>query len=179
MSDAKVKSLSSTLVYSGKIFDLVEEKLEFPDGKVHVHAQVKHPGAVVVLPEISKGEFLMVYQYRAVIGRTLFEFPAGTLKKSEDPLVCAKRELEEETGHRAAEWIDLGILYPAPGFCSEKQHLYLARDLTESALNLDEDEILEAKRVTLAQIESMISDGMLCDGKSLALFARARMRDLI
>lgn len=174
-----IKVLSTKTLYTGKVVDLVEDQVQHPDGRVFTHATVNHPGAVVILPLLPENRLIMVHQYRHSMGRYLFEFPAGTLRRGEDPLDCAKREIEEEVGQSAAEWINMGILYPAPGFCNEVQHLFLARELTKTEPNLDDDEILVATEKSLEEFEAMIVDGTICDAKTLAVFLRARVRGLV
>jgi ADP-ribose pyrophosphatase len=101
------------------------------------------------------------------------------LEKGELPLACAKRELIEEVGHQANEMIDLGLLYPAPGFCDEIQHCFLARELTTAAQELDEDELIEVEQLTVNELEEAILKGTLCDSKTIALLTRARLRHLL
>ena len=117
------------MVYQGRVFDLVEEEILLESGRQTRFARVVHPGAVVIIPRLGARTLLLIRQYRHAVGKTILEFPAGTLDAGEDPLTCARREIAEETGHIAARWQQLGTIYPAPGFCSETQHLFLADDL--------------------------------------------------
>lgn len=177
MKQARV--IESTVMYQGRAFDVIEESVELMNGVVSRHITARHPGAVVIIPEVSPGHLLLVRQYRHSVGKYLLEFPAGTLGAGEEPSLCASRELAEETGHDAKEWVDLGIVHPAPGFCSEIQYCYLARNLFSHTLPADEDEIIETVTLSVGEIERAIHTGEMTDGKSLALFAKARIRGLL
>src|SRR5690606_29093338 len=119
-----VRVLGSSVLHKGKVFHVVREKLQLPDGGLVERDIGVHPGAAVFIPQLPSGEMLLVRQYRHPLGKMLLEFPAGTLNQGEDPLACAKREVREEVGYEASEWMDLGTLYPAPGFCNEVQYAY-------------------------------------------------------
>lgn len=167
--------LESHTILETKPFNVVEERIRLATGVITNHLSVFHPGAVVILPRASSNEFLYIRQYRHSIREELFEFPAGTLGKGEDPANCASRELSEETGFAAKRWEKLGTLYPAPGFCNEKQHLFLASDLYPHRLPGDEDEEIEVLTGTVEEIESLIKSGKMCDGKSISIFMKARL----
>lgn len=167
------------VVFKGYVFDIERDEVELPTGKEIERYVVKHPGAVVILPRLGDGSLLLVSQYRYSVDDTLLEFPAGTLEVGEDPLPCAQREIQEEVGHAAKSWQELGIFYPAPGFCSEKQYGFLATDLTPSSLPGDEDEFIEVKRLFPREVEDCIKQGQLMDAKSIAIFLRAKLRGLL
>ncbi|MEO8208450.1 MAG: NUDIX hydrolase, partial [Chloroflexota bacterium] len=124
------------------------DEIATPDGGRSTRDIVAHPGAVAIVALDGDDAVLMVRQFRLAAGRTLLEIPAGTLDRDadgrvEDPDLAAPRELEEETGFRAASWQYLGAFWTAPGFATELMHLYLARDLApagENRLGPDEDE---------------------------------------
>jgi ADP-ribose pyrophosphatase len=147
--------LESRRIFDGRIFAVVEESLRLPSGLRQDLAIVDHPGAVAIAALDRSNEMLLVNQYRHAAGDWLLEIPAGRLEKDEAPLAAAQRELEEETGHRAATWRLLRELYPAPGFCSERMFLFLATDLahvTDGARAKDPDEEIELVRATPAAI---------------------------
>lgn len=168
-------TLGNTSQRFGSHLMLVEEDQVLPNGLKKRISKVVHPGAVVIVPRTTSGNFLLLRQYRAVVGTYLFEFPAGTLELEEPPEVCAHRELAEEAGCEAKSWRKLGVIYPAPGFCTEQQHIFLAWDLSPKKLEGDLDEIIEVLEFSEAQIEKLIISGELNDGKSIAAFGMARL----
>ena len=119
--------LSTNVLHRDRICAIVEQALRLPSSRTVVRQVVKHPGAVVIMPQLEDGRLLVIAQYRFAVGETVLEFPAGTLEPGEAPLACARRELIEETGYRADHWHALGTIYSSPGFCDERQHLFLAR----------------------------------------------------
>ena len=116
---------------------------------------------------------LMVQQFRKAIEGETIEIPAGKLEGGEDPLECGKRELEEETGYKAKEFISLGYIYPSPGFTNEKTYIYLAKDLYKGTVNPDEDEFLDILEIPIEEIHSMIMKNEINDAKSVVGFYKA------
>ncbi len=172
-------TLQSETKYQGRIISLVEEKVAFHEGKISTHATVRHPGAVIILPKLDDQTLLLTSQYRHSLRRHILEFPAGTLEPGEKPEACAAREVIEETGHKAARLISLGEFFPTPGFCNEIQHGFCAEGLSPEAGVLDDDEIIEVRRMSVAEVEKAIADGEISDNKSIAMFFRARLRGLV
>lgn len=158
---------------------LIQQRVRLPTGTVTDKFLIHHPGAVVIIPRLADGSVLLVEQYRHAVGKHLLEFPAGTLEPDEDPLSCAQREIVEEVGYTANRWKPMGELYPVPGFCDEIQYCFVAEELTEEAGNLDEDEILVTRRMTIPELEKAIAEMRVTDGKTLALFARARLNGVV
>ncbi|MFT4539941.1 MAG: ADP-ribose pyrophosphatase [Planctomycetota bacterium] len=141
-----VRVHESTTLHSGRVFDLVHQRIELPSGLRQELDLIEHAGAVAIAALGPDGRLLVVQQYRASVGDWLLEIPAGRLEQDEDPLTAAARELEEETGHRAQVWELLRTIIPAPGFASERIYLYLATDLeliANGGLACDEDEELD------------------------------------
>jgi ADP-ribose pyrophosphatase len=171
--------LSTNVLHRYRIFTIVEQALRLPSGRAVVRQVVKHPGAVVIIPQLADGRLILMEQYRFAVGETLLEFPAGTLEPGEAPLECARRELIEETGYRAEHWRALGATYPSPGYCDEQQHLFMATGLVPEHAAADEDEILEVKGLTVQEVERAIADGALVDAKSIAAYARATLQGVL
>ncbi len=176
---AQVQVLSSSVAYTAHTFQVHRQTLQLPDKRTIERDVVRHPGAAVFIPQLANGNVLLVRQFRQPLASILLEFPAGTLNKAEDPLACAQREIEEETGHTAREWIDMGKLYPAPGFCDEIQYCYFARDLHRSAQSLDEDEIIEVISMSPEEIELQIKQGTIQDSKTISIFFKAKLAGLL
>ena len=177
--ETRPKNLSSHSIYSGRVLNITRDEVWLPSGKTVTREVVRHPGAIVIIPQQQDGSLLLLRQFRYALGDVLLEFPAGTLEKGEEPLACAKREIMEEVKHKASNWIALGEFYPAPGFCDELQFGFLARDLTPAPATADEDEYFEVIAMSTAEVATAIADGTLSDSKSIAIFARARFQGLL
>lgn len=173
-----MRILSSETLYKGRL-KAVRDSVEYPDGRIYQCETIEHPGAVVILPITDAGTILFVEQYRHSVRSTILELPAGTLEIGEEPSVCAARELMEEVGRAPGELIPLGHAYPAPGFCSEVQHLFCARQLREQSATPDEDEIISTVELSMADVDDAIRSGRLSDAKSMALILRARLCNLV
>ncbi len=177
--------VDSQVVHRGRYLTVRVDTIERSDGTHATRDIADHPGAVAILAIDALDNVLMVRQFRLAAGQTLLEIPAGTLDVTqdgtiEDPDLAAPRELEEETGVRAATWRRLGHFYTAPGFTSERMTLYLATDLRpadEDRLGPDEDERLIADRIPFADALAAAERGEIHDAKSLVgLFWLARLR---
>lgn len=158
-----VRLLESRRVASGRVFELLAESIELPSGLRQDLLVVEHPGAVAIVPLFDDHSVLLVRQYRHAIGEWLLEIPAGRCEPGEALEATARRELEEEAGLRARTVEALASFYPAPGFCSERITLFLARGLSpvaEGRAPLDPDEELELVRLPLHEaLEAVASDG--------------------
>ena len=177
--EKEYKLLDSKLLCQGKTIKVVREELELYDSRRVVRDIVRHPGAAVFIPITADGKILMVSQYRHAVTQRLLEMPAGTINSEEAPLACAKREIMEEVGFSASEWIDLGILLPCPGFCDEIQYCYLARNLSPNKLSADDDEDIEVVELSVAEVEARIISNQIRDAKSIAIFSRAKLQGLL
>jgi ADP-ribose pyrophosphatase len=172
------KILQTEVLYQGRL-RAVRYHMENAAGKRYTHESIEHPGAVVILPIMADGRIVCVSQYRQSLQSSILELPAGTLEKNEPPIECARREIMEEIGMAARDMQPAGILYPAPGFCTEVQHLFIARDLYDNAATPDEDEEISLALMTTKEFEEAVVSGKLNDAKSIALFMRARLMGLL
>lgn len=173
MTDKTEKKLGSETIYEGKVFTVTKDDVELSNGLLKTRDIVHHNGGVVILAE-KGSKILLVEQYRYATGETLYELPAGKLdKKNEDILSAAKRELEEETGHIAKNWESLGFIWPTPGFCTEKLHLFFATDLTYTKPHPEEGEILDFFEVEKEEAFEMVKNGKINDAKSICALMRA------
>jgi ADP-ribose pyrophosphatase len=176
--------VDSEVLHRGRVLEFRVDTVERADGHRARRDVAAHPGAVAIVALDPDGCVLLVRQYRHPAGRVLLEIPAGTLERdpatgaTEDPEGAARRELEEETGYRAATWERLGDFWTAPGFATERMHLYLATDLAPAAqdrLGPDEDEALELVRRPWRDAVAAAERGEIGDAKSLVgLFWLAR-----
>jgi ADP-ribose pyrophosphatase len=147
-------------------------ELSTPDGTILEKGIIEHPGSVVVVP-VQGEEVLILRQYRLSLKETILELPAGTRESGEEWLACAQRELREETGYRAENWIPLGHVWPAPGITNEEMAIYLASDLSPAPLPADADEEIEVEKLPLRILANMALDGRLKDAKSVVALLRA------
>lgn len=162
------KTIRTKSVYTGSIIRVEKLTVELPNGKTATRDIVRHMGASAVVPVTPGGAFLLVRQYRKPNEMVSIEIPAGKLDSGEDPESCAIRELEEETGFRAAGVEKLFSMQSTPGFSDEIIHVYLATDLKPGKPNPDEDEFITAFPVSVPDALSMIRDGRITDGKTIA-----------
>ncbi|MGL4739108.1 MAG: NUDIX hydrolase [Cellulosilyticaceae bacterium] len=163
----KTKLVKRREIYKGKIFSVAEDTIEFEDGHQTQWELVLHNGASAVVPLTDKGEVILVKQYRNAEDGMVLEIPAGKLEVGEDPLICARRELEEEIGYQAKQMKKICAMYSAVGFSNEKLHLYQATDLIKTAQCLDEDEFIEIVYYPLDEVVKMIEAGEIQDGKTI------------
>lgn len=158
--------LESHKVFEGRVFYVTADKVR--EGETtYVRETVHHPGSAVIIPLFADDTVALVRQYRHPAGRYLLEIPAGSIDEGETPAAGAARELEEELGFRAGRLDKLSEFYVSPGFCEEKMWLYLATDLTETAQELDDDEIVEVVRLPFASALKMVSTGEIEDAKTI------------
>lgn len=165
----KEERLSSTLIYDGRIIKLRNDKIKLPDGNTAYREYVRHPGGICVLPLTDKGEVMLVRQYRYPYGEEVLEIPAGKRDSAdEDTLEGGKRELKEELGVEAENFLFLGRFYPTPGYTDEVIYMYVAWGLKYGKANPDEDEFLEGEKIPLDRLIELIMSGEIPDGKTQA-----------
>ncbi|CAG9608384.1 NUDIX domain-containing protein [Pseudoneobacillus rhizosphaerae] len=168
MNRLEEKTIKSDHIFSGRVISLQVDEVELPNGKTSKREIIKHPGAVAILPITNDGKIVMVEQFRKALERTLVEIPAGKLEKGENPLECARRELEEETGYVCEKLDWLISFYTSPGFADEIVHLYVATGLSkkEDAAQLDEDEFVNIVELFLAEAIQYVEEKKIYDAKT-------------
>lgn len=168
-----------TELYAGKVVHLCRETHILPNGRTGNFEIVHHSGGSAILPLLPDGTVLLIRQFRPVAGRMVIEIPAGRLDAGEVPADCARRELEEETGYRAAQLIDLGSTLPSVGYTDERIHLFAALDLTKGTLAQEHHEFIEFLPIPLDEAIAMAGDGRIDDAKTqlaLLLYAQKMAR---
>lgn len=161
-------------IFDGQVVHLFKDTVQLPNGKSATRETIRHIGAVAIVPLTEDGKVIVERQFRYPIAQVITEVPAGKLdSKQEDRLAAAKRELEEETGFTADEWIELGDYYPAAAYCDERITMYLAKGLHKGTRNLDEDEFLNIMAVELEELVEDIMQGKIADGKTQVALLKA------
>ena len=159
--------------FKGKKFNYVFAKKNLPNGRVAWVDVIEHPGASLIIPFLTRDKIIFLRQYRAVIGRYLYELPAGTLDKGESPLSCAKRELIEETGRAGRVIRKIGEIYPVPGYSTEIIYIFKAEKLFIAQADKDPDEIIETVILSRRQIRQFLAQGKIKDAKTICALALA------
>jgi ADP-ribose pyrophosphatase len=132
---------------------------------------IEHPGAILVVPFLSRDKIVLLRQFRPVINKYIFELPAGTLEDDESAVACARREMIEETGYKAEKLMRLGCIYPVPGYSTEKIFIYKAEGLKRVGSNIQKDEVIRARITTRKEVCSFFNSGRIIDAKTICAFA--------
>lgn len=154
-------------IYKGRVITLNIDTVRLPNDTTVDLEIVRHPGASAMVPIKEDGTVVLVRQFRHAAGGFIYEIPAGKLYQGEDPKLCAARELEEEIGYRAGQFILLSSILTAPGFTDEVIHIYKATGLIKTQQRLDQDEVLEVVELPLSEVMTMIQDGRIRDAKTM------------
>jgi ADP-ribose pyrophosphatase len=162
-----MKLISSKVVYKCDLFTVTEDYATDGKGYEIRRSIVRHAGSAVMMAVDAKKRILLVRQYRLPAGMKMWELPAGRLDPGENPLQAAKRELIEETGCRARKWKKLMSFYASPGFVSEKMTIFLATELTQGEAHPMDDERIESRWFSTAEIDRMLRTGKIIDGKTM------------
>ena len=164
--------IARTTVHTGRIIQVEIDVVKLPTGHTVDMEIVRHPGSVVLLPIPQPGSIILIRQYRYTIDRWIWELPAGSLKRNEDPDLAAARECEEEIGLVPGKLTRLRGYYPTPGFCDEVMIYYRCEDLRppapDSTARKDDDEEIEPRTFTLSEARAMVESGEIVDMKTLA-----------
>ena len=155
------------VIYQGKVFDLYREEATLPNGKKMMAEFIHHPGSSGVIPLMDENSVVLIRQYRPILKDFIWEIPSGTMLPGEDPLTCAKRELEEECGFLGRRFEKLGEILVAPWYSDERTHLFLAKELTPCEQRLDDDEILTTHIISFDQAMKMVEEGEIQDSTTM------------
>ena len=171
--DVEPGRIASRPIYRGRVVDLYVDTVRFPDGSTGELEMMRHSGASAILPVLSDldgpdPQVLLIRQYRYATDGYVLEVPAGRPDRpGEDWEVCARRELEEETGLVAGRLIHLTTIYTTPGFTDERIHLYLALDIKSGQTSFDQDEFIEPVILPMSRALEMVRDGSIIDAKTI------------
>lgn len=166
MKNFEEKTVHTQHIFEGQVISVQVDDVVLPNGKTSQRELVKHPGAVGIIPFHSDGRMVLVRQFRKALEKEIYEIPAGKLEKGEEPIACAARELEEETGFQAEQLTQLNSFYTSPGFANEKIYLFEANGLKEGQVHPDEDEFVENVLITLEEGLAMVNNEHIHDAKT-------------
>lgn len=174
------KITNTTIVHRGKVFDTkVDEIVYNESGNKGVRETAVHPGGAVVVPVKDDGKIIMITQFRFPHDQILIELPAGKLDPGEDPMICAGRELIEETGFTSENIVKLGKIFTTPGFCNEVLHIYLATNLRPGDHAREEgEEGMQVHEYTVEEIETKIKSGEIVDAKTICGITMYRLEGI-
>ncbi|QWD18979.1 ADP-ribose pyrophosphatase [Polynucleobacter paneuropaeus] len=169
--------ISGEDIYGGIFLNMKRDRVSLPDGQEAVREYLTHPGAVAILALLDDGRILLERQYRYPVSKVCMEIPAGKLDPNEDPLVCAQRELEEETGYSASKWSYIRRIHPVISYSTEFIDIYLAEGLQAGESRLDEEEFLDVFAAPLDEILAWVEQGVITDVKTtIAIYWLDRYR---
>ena len=161
------KKISGEGVYDGIFLKMKRDIVSLPDGQHAVREYLEHPGAVAILAVLDDGRILLERQYRYPIAQAVIEIPAGKLNAGEDPLLCAQRELQEETGYTAKHWSKIRRIHPVISYSTEFIDIYLAEGLSPGPARLDEEEFLDVFAAPLEELLHWVETGKITDVKTI------------
>lgn len=164
-----VKRMGRELAYQGTVLKVYKDHMKFSNGNTEDWDFIHHDGAAAVIPVMDDGKILMVKQYRNALERDTLEIPAGKLDDlDEEGIVCASRELKEETGYSSDDLEWLLTIRTTVAFCDERIEVFVARNLIPGEQHLDEDEFVDVKAYKLEELKEMIFEGKIQDSKTMA-----------
>lgn len=159
--------IDTTVAYEGDFLKIQRDTIRLPDGKTAEREYIRHPGAVVILPLFNDGTVLLERQFRYPLRQVFIEFPAGKIDPNEDPLTCAKRELQEETGYTATDWHYICTIHNAIAYSDEHLDIFLAQGLIAGESKLDDGEFLETFTASITEMSNWIKEGKVTDVKTV------------
>ncbi|NHZ35031.1 NUDIX domain-containing protein [Massilia rubra] len=161
------RRIDGGVAYDGSFLKVSHDRVTLPNGAVATREYIRHPGAVVILPILDDGRVLLERQFRYPLGRVFIEFPAGKIDAGEEPLACARRELQEETGYTATDWQFVSTIHNAIAYSDEHLELFVARGLTAGPAKLDDGEFLEIFSASVPELLEMVRTGQVTDVKTI------------
>jgi len=159
--------IDGELVYDGKLLKVRKDVVRLPNGGEATREYFRHPGAVVIIPLLDDGTVVLERQYRYPNDRVFIELPAGKLEYGEDPLLCAQRELREETGYTARDWQFVCTIHNAIAYCDEHLEIFLAKGLTAGERQLDDEEFLDVFSAPVNELMDLVREGKITDVKTM------------
>ena len=160
------KWIAKQEIHQGKIFSLWGGKVSLDNGDSAVREYIRHSGGVAIVPVIDHN-VILIRQFRIAIERELIELPAGRLEPNEDPVDCARRELEEEIGYRANALIPLASYFSSVGFTDERMHVFLALEPEKAIIKREADERIREVSVPVEMLAEKLAAQEFEDAKTI------------
>ena len=169
MQEQPATTLTSGTVHEGRVFTVVRDRVQLPNGRQTTMDVIRHPASVVLIPMLDRTHVVLVRQYRYSIDRWIWELPAGTLEPDENVEAATRRECQEETGYTPGTVVRVGAFYPTPGYCDELMLFFRLTDLSTplTPLQQDEDEILEPRVFTIKDARLLVRSEDVMDMKTI------------
>jgi ADP-ribose pyrophosphatase len=168
------EQIETETIFRGRVFNVRQDRVRLPDGRIMKLDIVDHPVAVVIVPVDADGNLWFIHQYRHAAGSIMLELPAGVAEAGEAPEVGAGRETQEEIGMAAGTLLKIGEFFIAPGYTTEYLYIFLATQLTPAPLPQDEDEFITVERIPIKTAYALAEQGKIIDAKTLAALLLAR-----
>jgi ADP-ribose pyrophosphatase len=149
-------------------FEITIDEVTVPNGDKKRFSFINFAKGVCILPITTSGKTVCLRQYRHAFKSWQWELPAGMMEEGLTPLKNAQKELLEETGYEAEQWIDLGSFYPSPGSTSEEIYLFAASGLIKKEQNLESSEQIELHELEMEELKKLIQGGEFRHGAGLA-----------
>jgi ADP-ribose pyrophosphatase len=161
------------LLYKGQLLKLYRKTVLLPNGYKACFELIKHPGASLVVPFLDKKTIIILRQLRPVVGKYLYEFPAGIQDAGENSSACARRELIEETGYACRSIKKLGSILPASGYSTEIINIFRAERLVPVKRSSEQSEIISVLKVPVSTVRKWVSSGRITDAKTICALSLA------
>ncbi|MDE2220196.1 MAG: NUDIX hydrolase [Gammaproteobacteria bacterium] len=161
-------------IFKGRVITVNLETVRLPNGHRAELEIVHHPGGAAVVAIDDERRVCLLRQYRHAIGGWIWELPAGKLEPAEPALTTARRELIEEAGVEAGEWLALGDYVTSPGVFTETVNLFLARRLRTVTMAHEAGELIEVHWIPFSEACRRALSGELADGKTALGLLRAQ-----
>lgn len=174
MNEKNTKTASlikSKQIFKGRLLELSTRKFRLKNGYLVELETINHPGAALIIPFLTPSKVIFLSQFRPVINRFIYEFPAGTLHNKESMISCARREVIEETGYSAARFKRLGEIYPVPGYSTERIVIFRADRLSKVKASPEIDEIITSRILGKKKVLELFRRGKIIDAKTICALA--------
>lgn len=168
------KTIERNRLFKGRVLEYVVDTVKLDDGSTSTREMVFHPGGVGVICIDGEGYAYLVKQFRKPYDEVILEIPAGKLDPGEEPIVCGKRELAEETGYTAGNFVSLGQFYPSVGYSNEVLHIFMATELQKGEAAPDDGEFVDIEKIHMSELFDMVMKGEIKDGKTIAAVLKAK-----